>query len=172
VELHALDRMPPVAKTHDLAVLRPCGDLEVSRETRFEDHQRVIAGRLEAGGKTPEDPAAVVGDGGRLAVHLSARAGDRPPEGLPDGLVAQADAQDRHPGVKALDQPERDAGPVGVAGPGRDHDRLRGERLHVVDRERVVARHAHGGAELAHVLHEVVGERVVVVEDQDHWADS
>jgi hypothetical protein len=46
---------------------------------------------------------------------------------------------------------------------------LRGrERAHLVDVDRVIPPHEHFGPEVAEVLHEVVGERVVVVDDEDH----
>ena len=41
----------------------------------------------------------------------------------------------------------------------------RGNRL---ERHGVVAHHLHLGAQLAQVLHEVVGERIVVIDDEDH----
>ena len=43
--------------------------------------------------------------------------------------------------------------------------RVAGDR---VDRRRVVAHDRDVGAQLAEVLHEVVGERIVVVEDENH----
>ena len=42
-----------------------------------------------------EEAAAVVKDGRRLAVHQAPGAHDAPAEGLPDGLVPQAHAEDR-----------------------------------------------------------------------------
>src|SRR6476620_4980259 len=46
---------------------------------------------------------------------------------------------------------------------GRDHNALRRGVDDVFHRHRVVAHHLHVRPELAQVLHEVVGERVVVV---------
>ena len=56
----------------------------------------------------------------------------------------------------------------GRPGPGRDHDLLRRHRLDLAERHLVVAAHAHVGAQLAEILHEVVGERIVVVDDENH----
>src|SRR2546422_9185284 len=56
----------------------------------------------------------------------------------------------------------------GRAGPGRDHDALGRHRHDPLDVRRVVAHDLEVGAELAQVLDEVVGERVVVVDDEDH----
>jgi len=64
-------------------------------------------------------------------------------------------------------------GSVGAArvgrspGSGGDQDRVRRQRVHLVDRDRVVAVDDRVGAELTEVLHKVVNERVVVV-DHEH----
>ena len=55
-------------------------------------------------------------------------------------------------------------GVVGGARPGRDEDRVGVERLDAGQVDLVVAAHDGIGAELAQVLDEVVGERVVVVD--------
>jgi len=48
------------------------------------------------------------------------------------------------------------------------HDAIRRELRDLFDRDLVVAEHAHVLAQLAEVLHEVVGERVVVVDHEQH----
>src|SRR5262245_29230103 len=174
VELHAFDGEPPVPEPHDLAVLRPGRDLEIGGEALLEDDERVIARGLEAGREPGEDAAPVVRDPRRLAMHLRLGARHRAAEGLSDALMAEAHAEDGSGRAQALDQRQRDAGLGGMPGPRRDHDPVRVHGHHVLHRERVVARHAHVGAQLPEVLDEVVGEGVVVVEDEDHrpvsWA--
>ena len=54
----------------------------------------------------------------------------------------------------------------GVQGPGEMQMRSGLERLDLVDGDHVVAQHLHLRAELAEVLDEVVGEGVVVIEDE------
>src|SRR5262249_19537393 len=54
------------------------------------------------------------------------------------------------------------------SGAWRDHDALGRERGHAVGVHGVVAHDPQLGAQLAQVLHEVVGERIVVVDDEDH----
>ena len=101
-------------------------------------------------------------------MHDLARTHDAPAEGLADALVPEADAENRNAPGEAPDHLERDAGLVRRARPGRDHD-LRGrERLDGVERDLVVAHDVHPGAQLAEVLHEVVGEGIVVVDHQYH----
>ena len=55
----------------------------------------------------------------------------------------------------------------GVHGPGRDDDAVGRALEQLVDGRDVVAHDLDLGAQLAQVLDEVVGERVVVVDDED-----
>src|SRR5712692_8651616 len=168
VELDTLHGQMPMAQAHDLAVLSSRGDLEDGGETLVEHHQRVVARGIEVLLEPREHPAAIVMDAGGLAVHLLARARDGAPERLADGLVPETDAENRRGRVEASDQTERDARAVRIARPRGDDDALGLESLHLVERDLVVARHVHAGAQLAHVLDEVVGERVVIIQHQDH----
>ena len=79
---------------------------------------RVIAYRLERRGQAGEDALAVVADHGRLAVDDLARVLHLPAEGLADGLLAQADAEDRSLAREVLDERNADASLLGVQGPG------------------------------------------------------
>src|SRR5712692_4146118 len=168
VELDALDGEMTMAQAHDLAVLSSRGDLEDGGETLVEHHQRVVARGIEVLLEPREHPAAIVMDAGGLAVHLLARARDGAPERLADGLVPETDAENRRGRVEASDQTERDARAVRIARPRGDDDALGLESLDVFDGDLVVPGHVHARAQLAHVLHEVVGERVVVVQHENH----
>ena len=55
---------------------------------------------------------------------------------------------------------------------GRDHDPLRSHRLNIRDRDLVVAPNLNLRAEFSQVLHQVVGKRIVVVENKDHKGPS
>ena len=56
----------------------------------------------------------------------------------------------------------------GVHGPGRNHDALRPQFLDFVERDLIVAAHFELLPHLAEILREVVGKRIVVVEQQKH----
>src|SRR5215468_3417338 len=129
MELHALYGEAPVTEPHDLAVLRPRGDLQLGGEALFLHHEGVIACRLEILGERGEHAPAVVTDARRLAVHLLRRPRHRAPEGLADGLMAEAHAENGCEGVEASDEVEGDAAVVRGARPRRDHDALRLEAL-------------------------------------------
>jgi hypothetical protein len=93
----------------------------------------------------------------------------RPPKAWP---IAWWPRQTPRSGVPRLgrgrDQRQADAGAVGVAGAGRQHDRRGVHRHRLLHVDFVVAAHHHLRAELAEVVDEVVGEAVVVVDQQQH----
>src|SRR5439155_27055234 len=106
----------------------------------------------------------VVVDPCRLAVrrfvadHLSA-------EDLPDALMTQAHAQDCDLAAQRAHCFVGDAGVIGRAGSRRDDDAV--ELRELVHGHLVFAKHGRLGAELGHVLDEVVRERVVVVDHRE-----
>src|SRR5205809_5820390 len=117
--------MLPVSHSHDLAVLRPGGDFELGRNGLSHDGERVVSGGDERVREPGEHAAVVVADVRRLAVHLLAGARHRRAEGAADGLVAEADAEDRSRGAEPLDHVDRDAGLIGGPWSGRDDNALR-----------------------------------------------
>jgi hypothetical protein len=125
MELHALDRQRPVPQPHDLAVGGPGGDLEALGQRLALDCQRVIAGGGERARQAGEHADARVLDGGGLAVHQRPGSDHPAAERVADCLVAEADAEDRHPAAEAADHLERDAGLGRRARPGRDADAVR-----------------------------------------------
>src|ERR1700682_2440130 len=66
------------------------------------------------------------------------------------------------------DQFDADAGFLRSGGSGRNDDALGTHRLDLSDRHFVVAANLCLGAQFAKVLDEVVRERIVVIEDEDH----
>src|SRR5438552_11790192 len=161
MELHAVARVPDVAQYHYRSVVCPRRDNEVRRNARPFDDQRVVARRLERFAHAGQHTRVVVVDPRRLAVrrfvadHLSA-------EDLPDALMAQAHAQDRDLAAERAHCFVGDARVVGSSWSGRDDDAI--ELCQLVHAHLVVAKDRGLGAELGHVLDEVVGERVVVVD--------
>jgi hypothetical protein len=112
---------------------------------RLGDDQRVVA----AGGKrlrqALEHPAAVVIDGGDLAVHQLGCAHDAAAEGGADPLVPEADAEHGALGAKPADDVHRNAGILRASRPRRDDDPLRPELGDLVEVIRSLRR-TSGGA--------------------------
>ena len=122
-------------------------------------------------GQAAEHAAAVVGDLRRLAVHHVRRAHDvgRRRSGRCTGARSTRRAPGRRPrrrrGWRRSTRRRRRAR-RGSPGPGDTSTASGSSALQLVERDRVVAVHDRLRAELTEVLHEVVDERVVVVDDE------
>src|SRR4051812_34363245 len=165
VKLQALRGQLAVADAHDrLAVVRRA--LEAGRQVGIDD-QRVVAAGQERRVDAAEDRPPVVLDLRALAVD-GIPEDDSAAERLRERLVTEANPQPRHARLgERADRLHRDPRLVGRARPGRDDDAVGLARAHPVDGLHVVANHIDLRPQLAQVLNEVVGERVVVVDQQD-----
>src|SRR5260370_14822403 len=161
MELDAVGRVPCMAQAHDGAVGGPCGDDELCWKRSPLDDQRVISGRLERIGDAGQHARVVVADPRGLAVRWFV-ADDAGAEGLAQALVAEADAGDRDVSGQVPNRLVGDACIIRGAGAGRDHDAVVAGQLR--DCDLVVAEDRRLHPELTEVLHEVVRERVVVVD--------
>ena len=172
VELDTLDRQAAMAEAHDrggaVGVAGACGDLEFGGQRVFGHDQGVIPGAGHWTGDAGEHGLAVMLDAAGLAMHQLRGADDVASKGRSDGLMAEADAENRGLAGEALDERNEDAGILWCARAGRKDEAFGREGLDLVDGELVVATDDHLRAELAHVLHKVVGEGIVVVEYEDH----
>ena len=130
--------------------------------------ERVVAADLERVAQAAEDRPAVVLDHRRLAVDRLVR-DDAPAQRLHERLVAEAHAEQSGSSASGNRRTASSEIPAsfGVHGPGRDDHPVIAADQQLVDRRVVVADDLDLGAELAEVLDEVVGEAVVVVEDED-----
>ena len=170
VELHAFNRECLVANAHDVAVGSAGGHFEIRRERRFVNNQAVV---------TREDVLLADGAEKSLAVQVNFF-GDAVldelglhnlcAEGVTDGLVTEANAQNRELARKVLDGFHGDAGIFGAAR-ARAHDKTaRVEFFDVGDGAFAATEHADFFvSDLGKRLVDVVSKRVVVVDDDDHF---
>ena len=132
------------------------------------DHQRVIAPDRQRRGQPAEDRATVVLDASSpcRAPARAASSARRTPAQAPDGRGTHPSVGIPASGIRRTSL-ERDAGlHPACTGPARRHSaRSRRAAAHRRSRGRC-APTCTLRAQLAQVLHEVVGERVVVVEDE------
>jgi hypothetical protein len=103
-----------------------------------------------------------------FAVHQFGSTHDFAAERRADGLMSQTHSQHRHIARKMADQFNADSGLLRRARPGREQNPLGVHRLYVGNGELIVPAHQHVGAQFAQILDQVVGEGIVVVEDEDH----
>ena len=164
VKLHALDIVFPVAHAHDFAVVRPRRHFQAGRQRGAFDRQRVVADHCEGAGDVLEDAHARMRDEGSLAMHDLLGADDFTAKCFADGLVAKADAQYRLLAGEVLEHFHRNARLGRRFRAGRDADAVRIQRLDLFDRDFVVAVDPYVFAQLAEILHDVVGEGVIVVD--------
>jgi hypothetical protein len=110
-----------VLEPHDDLVGRPRRHAQLGRHRA--DGERVVAHGREALRNPGEQPAPVVLDLAQPAMHDLGRVVDRAAGHVGEGLVAEADAQDRHLGALQHLQGHADVAFVlRAAGAGRDHD--------------------------------------------------
>src|ERR1700730_8330593 len=124
----------------------------------------MVATGREGVGEPSVGRSAVVPDQRGLAVYRLVP-DDQGAEGFTQRLVAEADAEDRHPSREVPDGLDGDPRLRRDTGAGRDDQGL--VVLQPLHTDGVVAEDLRLGAELGQVLDQVVSERVVVVEHRD-----
>ena len=92
---------------------------------------------------------------------------DVAPKCFADCLMPQAHTQNRRCFGKVADQAYADAGFVGSTRTGRNDDLLGMHVVNLLDRDLVVAAYFDVGAQLSDVLDQVIGKRIVIVENEN-----
>ena len=168
MELNAVDGIIAMAHTHDLAFSGlGVNDQDIGNRRRV-DQQGVIARGLERAGQSGKNAGGVVQHGRGLAVHESSGPHHHPPIDMSDALMTEAHAEHWQLRPDLGDDFVGDARFLGRAGPGRNDDGLGLQCLDGFQRDLVVALHNRFRAELTKVLDEVVGERIVVIDNEEH----
>jgi len=126
--------------------------------------QRMIATRRKGLRKVGKQPSAVVVNGRRPPVNWAAP-DDLAPKSLGNGLMAEANAQDRPFSGPFADELHRCTSVGRPARPRRNHDRA--VRFGLSDRNTVTAHDVNTRPELLQRLGKVPDERIFVVEQQD-----
>ena len=168
VKLHAFERQALMAHAHDFAVVGPGADVQAFGQAFALDHQAVIARARYRVGQALKHALSMVVHRRHFAVHQRFGAHNMAAKGFADGLMAQANAHNRQLAGKMLNRGHRNAGLARRTGAGAYHQILGLERFDFGRRDVVVAAHQHFLAELGEILHDVVGEAVVIVYHQEH----
>src|SRR5580658_5175721 len=134
----------------------------------------MIARRRHGHGEALKEGSVVVHDGAGLAVHEMSGANYAAAEGFADGLVPQTDSEYRDFPGEVTNESDADARLARRAGTGGNDDFFRTHALDFAHRDLIVAAHFDMSrgvdlrAQFADILHQVVGEGIVVVEYEDH----
>ena len=100
-------------------------------------------------------------------MHQSLRADDGAAINLDERLMPEADAENRYPAGEGADHVLRHPGLGWDTGPRGDAQVRRLNLESCLDRDLVVPVHAHVCTEHKKGLHQVVGERIVVVDQEE-----
>lgn len=168
VELNPFDFRFLVTQPHDEPVRRSRGNFKAGGQRRALHNQRMIARGEKGIGKPGKNCLAIVSDRACFAMHDDGRSNHFPAKSLPDGLMAEADSQDRNPFGKFFDQLDANPRFGGSFRAGRNHDAVGRHSLDFIDRRLIVAADLDLCAQLPEVLDQVVGKRIVIVDDEDH----
>jgi len=155
---------------HDLTFLRLGRDFQAIRQRFALNDQGMIPGGGERIGHIAKKVLAVVADLRRFAVHDAVVDNHVPAERVADTLVAEANAQQRHFLPKSSNDVVGQTGFARRTGTGRDKDAFGIQFADLVEGNLVVASNFQRDLHLAQILDEVVGERIVIVYDQNHEA--
>ncbi len=174
MKLDTHQRILSVADAHDLfdcsvCIQRPGSHFKAVWQGFPVNGKRVIAHCLVGVFKAFEQSFGVVMNSGGLAVHDVPCPYDPGAERLADGLVPETDADDRQLSGKVTNQFQRYSGLFRSTGAGREHNTFWLSAFYFRHRNLVVSLYPYLGSELTQVLNEVVGEGIVVIQDQDHW---
>src|SRR6266849_395701 len=168
MKLHAFHLVLPVPQSHDDPVFRLRGNLQLRRQ-RFSLHnQRMISRCRKRICQLAKHSLAVVLNLAGLPVKKFGRADYFPAKRRTDRLVSQANTQNRKLPAQFLDKLHGNPCLLRRARPGRDHDAFRLSLHNLLDGNLVVAMHLNLATQLAQILRQVVGKRVVVVQQQNH----
>jgi hypothetical protein len=82
--------------------------------------------------------------------------------------MTQANAQDRDLASQCRNSSYRDPCLVRGAGAWRNHESLRAKPAYAFQGDSIVAEYLHVNADFAQILDQVVGEGIVIVDNEDH----
>ena len=171
VELDSLNHMLPMAQPHDgsraILLRGPCADFQICRQILFFHDEGVVAGGRHRHRQPLKNGSVVVHNGAGLAMHDVRCPNDVSPKGLADCLMPQTHTQNRRGSGEVADQFDADAGFVGSTRTGRNDDLLGMHVVNLLDRDLVVAAYFDVRTQLSDVLDQVIGKRIVIVENEN-----
>src|SRR6185503_10344694 len=94
------------------------------------------------------------------------------PKRMPDALMPQTDPKYRHPPTELADNVIRKPGFLRRTRSRGNQYSLRLHRARLLHRQLIIPADFHFGIQFAEILHQVVGERVVIIDHQDHRGDT
>src|ERR1041384_2602807 len=167
MELNAVDRELALLQAHDFAFGGLGGDFEIRRQRFATNDQRMVTRRFERIWKAFKDSSVAMPHRRSFPMHQSRRGNNFGAENRADALMAETNTEDRHLRSEDANDFVADARILRPAVPGRNADAIWRQLFGFGNRDLVIAFHDYLATKHAEVLGEVVGKRVVVIDDQD-----
>lgn len=170
VKLNAFDGQGFVAQAHDGAIFQTGGDFEAIGQGFTLHHQGMIAGRKERRGQAVENARSVVMHRTHLAMHNLMATDHTAAKRLANRLMPKADAQQGNASRRRrrMGQGQADASLCGGARAGRQHNHLGAKRHGCGHIQCIIADHADIRAKFAQIMHQIIGETVIIVDQKQH----
>ncbi len=127
-----------------------------------------MSGCGERGFQVFENGFGVVRDAAGFAVHEMRSSNDVAAISSAKRLVSEADTQDGQLSGEMPKDINADAGFLRRAWTRRNYDAFRVHLLDFLDGNLIVPANHHIRAQFTQILHQVIGKRIVVIEDKNH----
>lgn len=167
MELDAVDRELAVLQSHHFAFGSFCCYLKARRQRIATHDQRMVTRRFERIWEALKDPSALMPHRRSFSMHQSPRRKDLAAENRANALMAETNSEDWRFSSEHANNFIADAGIPWPAGTWRNANAVGRQSFNLRDRDFVISLHDHVAAEHPEVLGEVVGERIVIIDDQD-----
>jgi len=167
MKLHAVNWQGPVGEALDDPVLTRCCNAEGLRHRRADHAERMIPRSAEGASDSGKKTGAVVENLRSLAMHYLRCMGDGGSEIFADGLQTQTHAEyGKSPGNSEAEGARKSWYRAGISGAGPKHHRIvcadEGGLQTIV----VIKDDAHSGSGHREQMHDVVGKRIEVVDEE------
>src|ERR1700723_2621838 len=169
VELHTFYAQLAVAQTHDYAVVGFGGNFECARQRFSIDDERVIARGNERLRQAAEYCFAVMLNFAGLSVHYFFGTHHAASKRSANGLVAEANTENRYFPCETLNNRDANSGFLWCAWTGGDYDALGMKLFNFVERDLVISTDFDILAHLAKILRQIKCKGIVVVDEQNHF---
>ncbi len=173
MKLDSMNCQRPVLDPHDFIdgtffCFGPGTHLEAIRQGSALSDQRMVAGRCKRVLQAGKDTCTAMMDLRSFSVHDFFRVDHPATKRLRNALMPKADTQNRDSARIFANASERNPSLIRCAGPGRNDDVTGIQGCNLLNGDRIVSNHFDLLTQLPAVLHQVVGERIVVIDHQNH----
>lgn len=169
VELHPVHWQFAVLQAHDRPIVKFGSNFQTVRKRRALYGEGMVPRGFERGRKTCEQGFSGMVDRAHFTVNDFMAAHDFAAKGLSDCLMAKADAHQRGSGFRSsLRQCQTNARLGRITRPGGQDNAGRSHSHCLLDINRVIAFHHNVRAKFTKIVHQIVGEAVVIIDQEKH----